>query len=166
MNEALRNVAVLVYALCAINTNAYAQTNEMTIAEEAPQAVDPVIVYGASSTAPGKKDEVLLEQRSGDENPLGNPIVDDTAAAADDEKYVIIPGGHEVKAKPAAVTQNSPQNPPIGKENSPEKVNDEIQNTLYESGGRIYDVQSYPDDDIRKIEQPNIPQAITNYPAY
>lgn len=166
MNEALRNVAVLVYALCAINTNAYAQTNEMTIAEEASQAVDPVIVYGASSTAQGKKDEVLVEQSSGDENPLGNPIVDGSAPADDAEKYIVIPGGHEVNAKPAAVKQDSPQNPPISKENSPEKVNNEIQNTLYESGGRIYDVQSYPDDDIKKIEQPNIPQAITNYPAY
>ncbi len=166
MNEALRNVAILVYALCAINTNAYAQTNEMTIAEEAPRASDPVVVYGASSTASGKRDEVLIEQGSGDENPLGNPIVDGSDSTADAEKYVVIPGGQEVNAKSDAVKQTSSQNPPISKENSPEKVNDEIQNTLYESGGRIYDVQSYPDDDIKKIEQPNIPQAITNYPAY
>lgn len=166
MNEALRNVAVLVYALCAINSNAGAQTNDMTISEEVPQAASPVIVYGASAKAPGEKDEVVLEQASGNDNPLGNPIVADCGAAASGQDFIVIPGGHKISAKQAMLKQASPQNPPINAADSPQKTSNEIQNTLYESGGRIYDVQSYPDKDIQTIEQPNVPKAVTNYPEY
>ena len=68
---------------------------------------------------------------------------------------------------PQSVVQESlPQNPPISPEESPQIVNKQIQNTLYESGGRIYDIQSYPATDIDVIEQPNINKTITTYPAY
>ena len=165
MNEALRNVAVLVYALCAINSNANAQAKGVTIGEEASQASAPVIVYGASAKAPGEKDEIVLEQASGNDNPLGNPIVADCDSLGSEQNYIVIPGGHQISAKQAMLKQASPQNPPLNAANSPQKVNNEIQNTLYESGGRIYDLQSYPDKDIKTIEQPNISKAITNYPA-
>lgn len=43
-------------------------------------------------------------------------------------------------------------------------MQNEIQNTLYESDDRIYDLQSYPDNDINQIE--NRGNAVTNYPEY
>ena len=49
---------------------------------------------------------------------------------------------------------------------SPQKQESEIENTLYEGGDRIYDVQSYPIKDIQTITEPNIDPTITNYPAY
>lgn len=62
------------------------------------------------------------------------------------------------------VSQTSGQNPEISPQNSPEQMQNEIQNTLYESDDRIYDLQSYPDNDINQIE--NRGNAVTNYPEY
>ena len=46
-----------------------------------------------------------------------------------------------------------------------EELNNQIENTLYQSDGRIYDVQSYPDTDVERIE--SLPQpTITDYPSY
>lgn len=42
----------------------------------------------------------------------------------------------------------------------------EIENTLYEGGNRIYDVQSFPINDIKTITEPNIDPTISTYPEY
>ena len=49
---------------------------------------------------------------------------------------------------------------------SPQAEQNQIENTLYESGNRIYDVQSFPLKDIKTITEPNIDPTITTYPAY
>ena len=64
------------------------------------------------------------------------------------------------------VSESLPQNPQISPQESPQAVNQQIQNTLYESGGRIYDVQSYPTSDVNTVEEPNIQPTITTYPSY
>ena len=111
-------------------------------------AAEPsTIIYGASETAPGVHDSAVVRFRDDEGNIMGQPI--DT-------------GGFES----AAVSETLPQNPPISSDETPQKVNRQIQNTLYESGGRIYDVQSYPAEDIDKIEKPNIQPTITTYPSY
>ena len=86
MSEAIRNLALLVWAVCAINNNNTAHANMVVIGEEAP-ADGEVMVYGAAKNASGKTDEVLVEQPSANENPLGNPIVapDDVAASVSAE---------------------------------------------------------------------------------
>ena len=86
MSEAIRNLALLVWAVCAINNNNTAHANMVVIWEEAP-ADGEVMVYGAAKNASGKTDEVLVEQPSANENPLGNPIVapDDVAASVSAE---------------------------------------------------------------------------------
>ena len=48
----------------------------------------------------------------------------------------------------------------------PQEIQNKIENTLYQSGSRIYDVQSYPIKDIKEITQPNIDPTITTYPEY
>ncbi len=153
MSEAIRNLALLVWAVCAINNTAHA--NMVVIGEEAP-ADGEVMVYGAAKNASGKTDEVLVEQPSANENPLGNPIV-----APDDVATVAVPAPDTSPR----IEETLPQNPAVSSE-TPQEVNGQIQDTLYESGGHIYDVQSYPASDIKKIEEPNINPTINTYPSY
>lgn len=75
MNEGFRNLALLVWALCAVNSNSYAQDSATVITEESSTSA-PTIVYGAARKADGETDEVLIEQPAGAPNPLGNPLPD------------------------------------------------------------------------------------------
>lgn len=170
MNEAIRNLVLLIWTVSAINTNANAQSvATYSIEEEAPASA-PVLVFGSANLGKNRRDEVLVEQ-NGEANPLGNPIDDggngETAQSSDSSS--------QPAAKPSAVpisetsggvvTETLPQNPQLSPQESPQNVNGQIQDTLYESGGRIYDVQSYPAEDIKKIEEPNLNPTITTYPA-
>lgn len=171
MNEALRNVALIVWAMCAMNSNSYAQGKDVSIGEEAVQE-QPIVIYGASKKSPTESDEVLVEQNPNEPNPFGAPIVDDSDAAVTPS----IPQPVPSVANPTNVTaganlkgvvnQLSEQNPAISSENSPEKMNSEIQDTLYEAGDRIYDLQSYPASDVNTITAPNVDNEVTNYPSY
>ena len=141
------------------------QENQFTLMQEgAPDA--PVVVYGSANEGQGARNTVVLEQ-NGDENPLGNPIPtvpsDDTKNASLEEVQLPQQQNNTPLKK---MTEILPQNPKISAEESPQQVNKQIQNTLYESGGRIYDIQSYPASDIKYIEEPNINPTITTYPAY
>ncbi len=133
----------------------------------------PTVIFGEAATAAGTYNEISVEQAADAQNPFGNPIVNivqpnPTAVAKrnskSDEKNPspIIPSNF---AQPEnIVSQTSQQNPEISPQNSPQEMENEIQNTLYESQGRIYDLQSYPNDDINQIE--NQGNAVTNYPEY
>lgn len=157
MNEAIRNAALFLWAFCAVNSEAYA-------------AEPSTIIYGASETASGVHDSAVVRFRDDEGNIMGQPI--DTGgfeSAADNGQP---PAASPVGAVPASVespptvSETLPQNPPISSDETPQKVNRQIQNTLYESGGRIYDVQSYPAEDIDKIEEPNMQPTVTTYPSY
>lgn len=169
MNEAVRNLAMLVWAVCAINSDASAKANMVFIGEES-HAPSEVMVYGASTLPSGKKDEVLIEQPSANDNPLGNPIVvpDSEDATASDATAAAPAADNQMfpkAAEPVKIQESLPQNPPVSSE-TPQEANKQIQNTLYESGDRIYDVQSYPAKDIEKIEEPNVNTTISTTPSY
>lgn len=167
MNEAVRNLAMLVWAVCAINSDASAKANAVFISEESHSPRE-VLVYGASTTPSGKRDEVLIEQPSANDNPLGNPIVapaNEDATASDATAAVPDTQLNPIQYNPKRIQEDLPQNPPVSSE-TPQEANKQIQNTLYESGDRIYDVQSYPADDIKKIEEPNINPTISTTPSY
>lgn len=136
----------------------------------------PTVIYGEAENPDGTFNQISVEQAADAPNPFGNPIVDlvpygkqqsDQKATDKDKKTTketsdqasggVAPGGNVISA-------TSQQNPQISPENSPEEMQNELQNTLYESGGRIYDLQSYPDSDINQIE--NEGNAVTNYPEY
>lgn len=168
MGEAVRNLVVLIWTFSAIESNAQAQpVSTYTIEEEAP--VDSqVVVYGSANEGEGHRHTVFLEQNN-DENPLGNPIqaystYDNVSpqiqpvVSADINKQSLVQSN--------IIQENLPQNPKISAQESPQQVGKQIQNTLYESGGRIYDLQSYPVSDIKYIEKPNLNPTITTYPAY
>lgn len=165
MGEAVANLVLLVWAFSAIESNAHAQVAETyTIEDEAP-AGSPVVVFGSANEGHGKRDSVLIKQNN-DENPLGNPIISDPQTLSSDDP---------LPAATVSLVQNEglqhvvnevlPQNPKLSPQESPQIVDKQIQNTLYESGGRIYDIQSYPVTDVNYIEQPNINRSITTYPA-
>lgn len=164
MGEALRSLVMLVWAVSAVSTDANAQSNIVTISETESENA-PTVIYGASENTFAQKDEAIVVQPKNGGNPLADPIVNNDS---------ILPANvnntsANVKTKQVqpsnVVNEVSQQNPPISEE-TPQQMNSEIQNTLYESGGRIYDEQSYPINDINTITQPNLDKEITNYPSY
>lgn len=60
MNEAIRNVAMLVWAVCAINSDAEAQSSRLFISEENSAPQQETMVYGAAKKSSGGEDEFLL----------------------------------------------------------------------------------------------------------
>jgi len=82
MNEAIRNVAMLVWAVCAINSDAEAQSSRLFISEENSAPQQETMVYGAAKKSSGGEDEFLLEQPAGCGNPLGNPIISGSGGGA------------------------------------------------------------------------------------
>lgn len=169
MNEAIRNAALLLWAFCAVNNDAYAAVP--AIREENIPPAQAVIIYGASSKAPGVRDSATVEMPVGEGNVMGEPIDTSGFQSASDvtpslDPTPVKPVHSEDTTPENTITETLPQNPPISPEESPQKVNEQIQNTLYESGDRIYDVQSYPVNDIDTITQPNTQPTINSYPSY
>lgn len=169
MSEAVRNLVMLVWAFSAVHTGAQAQLTNLSIMEEAPDN-SPVMVWGSANRGNGQRDDVLLEQNSED-NPLGNPIettekpvVNNNLPAAPDAPFADL-AGLPPRPEVKKIQETLPQNPQLSPQESPQNVNKQIQDTLYESGGRIYDVQSYPASDIKYLEEPNLDRSITTYPA-
>lgn len=168
MGEALRNVVVLVWALSAVNSPVEARPTVTVISEELNSS-QPTLVYGAAKEKNGQEQEVLVKQSATSENPLGNPIV----APESNGQEQKVSGSEttpsvnsEIKKSVSEINEVTSQNPKISPENTPQKMDNEIQNTLYESGNRIYDVQSYPVKDINDITEPNVDNEVVNYPIY
>ena len=133
-----------------------------------------VEVFGEAENANGTENVMFLEQQNGNENPLGNPIVEQPSDNSSNAPAGMMPDAStpsvsvapaEAQAPSNVVSESEPQDPSISQEPNPAQVNNQIQNTLYESGGRIYDVQSYPDTDVERIQAEPQP-TITDYPAY
>ncbi len=167
MGDGMRTFAVLLWVLCAMNSNSYAQS-ENTIIEEESNPSAPTMVYGAAKKADGTIDSVLLEQPENAENPLGNPITSD-------QPPEIIPPAQNHAASvstssPAPSSINNlgsgPQGIPVGQgvlPNSPQAaqaLGKDFQNTLVEGNGMIYDIQAYPEQDINVMSNPANPQTI------
>ncbi len=122
------------------------------------------IVYGEALNADGTENQVLLEQPKNAPNPLGNPIVSPSSFPQKTDGR-IQDAGNPIKPTNGIILQNSPQNPKIS-EMSPQQMDSEIQNKLYQEGNRVYDIQSYPASDLQTINQNGQDNAVTNYPAY
>lgn len=129
-----------------------------------------VTVYGEAQTADGGENSFEVEQPNGNDNPLGNPIVnpDENMSVPEGLPKKEFSGVQPLMTQPVpqnVIQENLPQNPAVSSE-TPQQTANQIQNTLYESGGRIYDVQSYPDSDVNQIEEPNINPTISTVPSY
>lgn len=160
MNEALRNLAVLVYAVCAINNNSYAHANNLVVSEEAMPA-QPTMIIGKAHKPGGGYNEVTVEQPAGAPNPLGNPIVNENS---DDQEPVspIVPVSPSQTGNEPTAGNNSEvlakESAPLG-EWKPGEValpeGNRIQNEILQSDDEIIDVQEYPIEDVKKALTPN-----------
>ena len=137
-------------------------------------AQTPTVVYGAAETAVGNENQFMVIQPENAPNPLGNPIVTppDTQTTIPAATSQEIPQQQSTvstqnKRQPAenVINQTAEQNPEPFSE-TPQQEQNQIQNTLYQGGNRIYDVQSFPINDIKTITEPNIQPTITTYPEY
>ena len=181
MSEAMRNLVMLVWTVCAINTEALARSqpgiSEETSAQRA--AASPTMVFGAAQTPGGGEDAVVVEQPEGAPNPLGNPIPEqientgagegrgslsqnnartgENAAAADKQGLNggISSGGSENSLSAGEVSGN-----PVVAPSAAEKLGAKFQNTLLESDGTVYDIQAYPEADLPVIGDPANPETI------
>ena len=145
---------ILLTGLTAFAANA--QDIIETLADENTETV----VLGEAHNPNGTLNEVLIEQPKNSDNPLGNPIPDDNMVqnAQSNQSVINLPQVNEV-------SQFSPQDP-ADSQMTPQQMNNEIQNKLYQEGNRVYDVQSYPAGDLETINQNGQDEAVTNYPAY
>ena len=164
----MRYVINIIVFLTVLSVVSLAYCQETTIVNDMSSS-GPVVVFGSANEGGGQRNNFLLEQ-SGDDNPLGNPIVlaprvEIANTPEPVTKNAISPAQPRMPIIPM-VQESLPQNPKISPQETPQIVNKQIQNTLYESGGRIYDIQSIPDDDIKYIQRPNLNPTITTYPAY
>ena len=158
MNEAVRNLAVLLWAVCAMNGSSHASEG-LVIREETRPTV-PTVIMGKAITPSGKMREVVVEQPSNAPNPLGNPIVDAI------ENTPSMPTVSETKA-PKETKDVIQQSSPSG-ELKPDEVvlpqpSSAIENELYQSGDDVVDVQAYPIEDVKKITEPNIEPTVVSY---
>ena len=123
-------------------------------------AAEVVDIFGAANTPSGKQTKAHI---SFDE--VNEPVfVINEAPSSQNAAAQKLPQA-PVKPKPKEINQLSVQDPkPFSI--SPEAEQNEIENTLYEGGDRIYDVQSFPLKDIKTITEPNIDPTISTYPEY
>lgn len=127
------------------------------------QSPAPTVVYGAAANADGKEDTYIVTQPADAANPLGNPIVIGPQTQYETPSAPTPQTVEEPQLN--TINQSAPQNPPPFSE-TPKQESSQIQNTLYQGGNRIYDVQSYPINDIKTITEPNIQPTISTYPEY
>ena len=108
----------------------------------------PTVVVGEAATAQGDINAVVVEQPENAANPLGDPIIEPNEEP-------------QMQATPADVTDKEQKLKQVDAPAVPVKnPGDDFQNTLLEANGRIYDVQSYPQADLPKIEDSANPQTI------
>ena len=161
MNEALRNFTVLLWAVCAINSNA--GSNKVTIREE-PRPAQPTVIIGEALTPSGRMKKAVVEQPAGASNPLGDPIVDeDDEPAAPIAPVAPVAGETEKHQSVNLVRQSSPSGELQPGQVALPQPSNRIENELYQSGDDIIDVQAFPIDDVQEAEMPNIqPTVVAN----
>ena len=161
MEEAMRNLAIMVWTVCAINTNANAvEIGKVAIGEERQLAQnEETVIYGASRKADGSEDAVVVEQPADGGNPLGNPIVDpDALEPSTNVPEVVAQPVQKAVPEQAKANNGLPQS--AGTNPTPQQLGKQFQNTLMEANGMVYDVQAYPEEDLKAIGNPSDPATL------
>ena len=166
MSEALKNLALLLWAMCAIHTDAYA-AEKQGVAEEnnlQNEAETPTIVYGSAQTASGGEDTFVVEQPDNAPNPLGDPLPEPQTSPEDYTLQQNQPSQQNA-SKNSAVTEpsalgNGPQGVPVVEPDASQELGNQFQNTLMEANGMVYDVQAFPGADMPVINNPSNPETI------
>lgn len=121
--------------------------------------LEDTVVYGAAKTSDGGENVFVVEQPDGNINPLGNPLPNSNNPPKD----------FDVDTENNTIDKNkqwqdTPSVPlPLQNENDIEKsvnLGKDFQNTLTEANGRVYDIQSYPEQDFKVMGNPSEPLSI------
>lgn len=166
MGEVLRNVLLLTWMACAVNSNAQAAENQMTIEEEAPaDSSSDTVVFGSARKPDGGQDEAIVEQNPDGGNPLGNPLViesDEPQTPAPALETTVPAAAQTAQPGIKPIEQSSEQGVLKPWEEPLPQPSDKIENELYQSGNDIIDVQAYPIKDVSTVTEPNLqPRIIT-----
>lgn len=120
--------------------------------------LEDTVVYGAAKTPDGGENVFIVEQPDGSINPLGNPLPNDNNPPKD---FNVDTENNNGKIKQWQETPDVPL--PLQNKNNIEKSVDlgkDFQNTLTEANGRVYDIQSYPEQDFKVMGNPSEPLTI------
>ncbi len=128
------------------------------------QAQSPTVIEAVANTPDGKKNISIVEQPAGAPNPLGNPIVGPDIApqaynSADALQRQNSPADISASAGQSYQAENNTYQTE-GAWYQAKELGKEFSNTLSEEGGQIYDVQTFPAQDIKLITDPSNPQII------
>lgn len=136
------------------------------------QENSPTIVFGAAATPDGKQNTFIVEQPDGAPNPLGDPImgnnnppqVFDVPSEMTNQTSDNSQSAPQPIADPNALSEQNTVEPTENVNNNlpqeAQSLGQDFQNTLMEANGRIYDVQSYPEQDINVMGNSSDPQTI------
>jgi hypothetical protein len=124
----------------------------------------PTVVFGEAARPDGGQNVFVVEQPKNAPNPLGDPIVGPNTPPEvfnedsdnDNTKNYPSPSNNqwqEAPSVPEPIQNSSPQEEGLF-------LGKDFQNTLMEANDRIYDVQSYPIEDINVMSNPSEPQTI------
>ncbi len=155
MGEGFRNLAFLVWALCAVNGSAKAKNIDSVIAEE-QNTTAPTVVFGAAKKPDGSMGEYVVEQPDGAPNPLGDPLQFPNSSPQQVNDVTQGQDGSAPVEKVNNVVQPVSEN---GNE-TPQELGKDFQNTLMEANGMVYDVQAYPVKDFQAIGNSAEPETI------
>jgi hypothetical protein len=130
----------------------------------------PTEVIGSAATPDGERHNITVFQPNNQENPFGyiapeqyippklignTPSLPETSSATTGTP----------KEPIQLVTQTSTTNP-LEMNQNPLAYQNKIENTIYQSGNRLIDIQSVPIKDINTALTPNIQPTISDYPSW
>ena len=155
MSEMVKNFAMLLWIACAIN-NGSSSAHAQGIQEESKMQSDtiPTIVFGKSERSDGEIDEVVVEQSNNNINPLGDPLPE---VVTESKQTETLP----TKNNSELSTTSKPDKMSLSKDvDVTDNLGKQFQNTLMEANGRVYDVQSFPVEDMNAIGNSSNPETI------
>lgn len=164
MNKGL--VLILVGLMSGVSPLAMAQTNNISVEEEAQNNSSPTVIFGEAANSEGGENEAEVLQNQKDGNPLGAPVVDMNSRPIDEKT---IPAGVQPTARAktlvpqgqiAPIYQSTDQGVEKPWQEPLPQLSNKIENELYQSGNDIIDVQAYPIDDVSTVTTPNIQPTI------
>ncbi|MBR1374316.1 hypothetical protein IJ556_07715 [bacterium] len=132
----------------------------------------PTEVLGSAATPDGTRKEIIVKQPSETINPFGY-----IAPEPQGEPTVITPNDSQPRPTPVTAPSQPTDIPqplisqtattdPTAMDLNPIDYQNKIENTIYQDGNRLLDVQSIPIKDINKALTPNIQPTISDYPAF
>lgn len=125
----------------------------MAIAKAQKSDDGETMIFGAAATEDGGQNMFVVEQPKDGPNPLGDPIVVQPEEAAVQK----LPAPKVVQ--PQADNKTLPQNQ-TEKPANVQELGQDFQNTLMEANGRVYDIQSFPKQDMEVMGNPSNPETI------